>query len=66
MHSIKVASSALLNFLKWLIFKFTFKTGKSEYEDVLQSNNLPSSRTPRGHQAPAAFIILASGLNKVG
>ena len=39
--------------------------GKSEYEDVLQANNLPSSRTPRGHQAPAAFIIMASGLDKV-
>ena len=39
--------------------------GKSEYEDVLQANNLPSSRTARGHQAPAAFIIMASGLDKV-
>ncbi|KAI9556250.1 hypothetical protein GHT06_018824 [Daphnia sinensis] len=45
---------------------YAFHKGKSEYEDVLQCNNLPSSRTPRGHQAPAAFIILASGLNKHG
>ena len=44
---------------------YAFHKGKSEYEDVLQCNNLPSSRTPRGHQAPAAFIILASGLSKV-
>jgi len=45
---------------------YNFHKGKSEYEDVLQANNLPSSRTPRGHQAPAAFIILASGLDKHG
>lgn len=45
---------------------YAFHKGKSEYEDVLQCNNLPSSRTPRGHQAPAAFIILSSGLNKHG
>ena len=44
---------------------FDFSLGKSEYEDVLQCNNLPSSRTPRAHQAAAAFIILASGLSKV-
>lgn len=35
-------------------------------EDVIQSNNLPSSRTPRGHQTPAAFMMLASGLDKHG
>lgn len=45
---------------------YAFHRGKSEYEDVLQSNNLPSSRTPRGHQTPAAFLILASGLDKHG
>jgi len=45
---------------------FEFHKGKSEYEDVLQCNNLPSSRTPRGHQSPAAFMILASGLDKHG
>lgn len=39
--------------------------GKAEGEDVLQANNQPSSRTPRGHQGPAAFLILASGLDKV-
>lgn len=27
-----------------------------EFVDVLQCNNLPSSRTPRGHQMPAAFL----------
>ncbi|CAN7990629.1 unnamed protein product [Ixodes hexagonus] len=45
---------------------YTFVAGHSEYEDVLQSNNLPSSRTPRGHQSPAAFLIRASGLDKHG
>jgi len=35
-------------------------------EDVIQANNLPSSRTPRGHQTPAAFMMLASGLDKHG
>ncbi|XP_067938320.1 putative aminopeptidase W07G4.4 isoform X2 [Watersipora subatra] len=45
---------------------YTFAKGKSEYEDVLQCNNQPSSRTPRGHQFPAAFMILASGLKQHG
>jgi len=44
---------------------FNFHKGKSEYEDVLQSGNLPSTMTDRGHQTPAAFLILASGLDKV-
>ncbi|GFU08914.1 putative aminopeptidase W07G4.4 [Trichonephila clavipes] len=38
--------------------------GKSAYEDLLQCNNAPSSRTPRGHQSPAAFLIMSSGLDK--
>ncbi|XP_060595128.1 putative aminopeptidase W07G4.4 isoform X1 [Ruditapes philippinarum] len=45
---------------------YVFHTGKSEYEDVLQCNNAPSSATPRGHQTPAAFLIMASGLDKHG
>ncbi|TNM89407.1 hypothetical protein fugu_003641 [Takifugu bimaculatus] len=43
---------------------YEFHKGKSEYEDILQCNNLPSSATPRGHQTPAAFLIMASGLDK--
>jgi len=43
-----------------------FHRGKTEGEDILQANNLPSSRTCRGHQSPAAFLILASGLDKHG
>ncbi|XP_077456503.1 putative aminopeptidase W07G4.4 [Stigmatopora argus] len=45
---------------------YDFHRGKSEYEDILQCNNLPSSATPRGHQTPAAFLIMASGLHKHG
>ncbi|XP_014849435.1 PREDICTED: putative aminopeptidase W07G4.4 [Poecilia mexicana] len=45
---------------------YEFHKGPSEYEDILQSNNLPSSATPRGHQTPAAFLIMTSGLDKHG
>jgi leucyl aminopeptidase len=45
---------------------FDFHRGKSEYEDVLQSNSLPSTMTNRGHQCPAAFLTIASGLDKHG
>lgn len=45
---------------------FDFHAGKCYGEDVLQANNQPSSRTPRGHQGPAAFLMLASGLDKHG
>ena len=44
---------------------FNYHKGKSEYEDVLQSGGGPSTMTNRGHQTPAAFLILASGLDKV-
>ena len=40
--------------------------GPSEYEDVLQCGNQPSAMTNRGHQAPSAFLIMASGLDKHG
>ncbi|XP_059148740.1 putative aminopeptidase W07G4.4 [Physella acuta] len=45
---------------------YDFHKGKSEYEDLLQSNNQPSTMTNRGHQTPAAFLIMASGLDKHG
>ncbi|XP_078421665.1 putative aminopeptidase W07G4.4 [Cetorhinus maximus] len=45
---------------------YDFHKGKSEYEEILQCNNQPSSATPRGHQTPAAFLIMASGLDKHG
>lgn len=43
---------------------FEFNRSKGYGEDLLQCNNAPSSRTPRGHQIPAAFMIVASGLDK--
>lgn len=43
---------------------FDFHRAKTYGEDLLQCNNLASSRTPRGHQTPAAFLIMASGLDK--
>lgn len=45
---------------------FDFNAAKVIGEDVVQSNNLPSVRTPRGHQVPAAFMIKATGLDKHG
>lgn len=45
-------------------FEFNASTGYGE--DLLQCNNLPSSKTPRGHQVPAAFLIAATGLDKHG
>lgn len=40
-------------------------TGPSEYEDIIQANNLPSTMTSRGHMTPSAFLIMASGLDSV-
>jgi len=34
--------------------------------NIFQAGNNPSSRTPRGHQGPAAFLILTSGLKNHG
>lgn len=34
--------------------------------DVVQCNTLPSSRTPRGHQFPAAMMSKAAGLDEYG
>jgi leucyl aminopeptidase len=41
---------------------FDFIKPRSAADDVLSCNNLPSSGTPRGHQFPAAFLSVASGL----
>ena len=38
--------------------------GKSEYEDLTQVSNNKSDRS-RGHQGPASFLIMASGLDNV-
>ncbi|XP_001656227.2 putative aminopeptidase W07G4.4 [Aedes aegypti] len=45
---------------------FDMHSGKCYGEDVLQANNLPSSKTCRGHQSPAAFMMLSTGLDKHG
>ncbi|EZA55609.1 putative aminopeptidase W07G4.4 [Ooceraea biroi] len=45
---------------------FQAHEGRSEGDDVLQAMNQPSSKIPRGHQGPAAFLIKASGLHKHG
>lgn len=42
-----------------------FNVDKSgEFVSILQCNNQPSSRTPRGHQMPGAFMQQVSGLDK--
>lgn len=42
------------------------KVGKTFINYNLKAGNNPSSRTPRGHQGPAAFLILTSGLKNHG
>jgi len=41
-------------------------TATDGYADVIQSGMGASTRTPRGHQQPAGFMILASGLDNHG
>ena len=44
---------------------FEFNKDKSgKFVDVLQANNVASSRTPRGHQLPSAFMQVVAGLDK--
>merc|ERR1711997_542733 len=40
----------------------TIRKEDYEFVDVLQCNNAPSTRTPRGHQFPAAFMLKVSGM----
>ncbi|KAI9311182.1 hypothetical protein BX666DRAFT_1998697 [Dichotomocladium elegans] len=35
-------------------------------EDIVQANDQPSTMTSRGHQYPAGFMLIASGLDKHG
>lgn len=44
---------------------FHFHEGKSEGDDIHQAVSQLSAKVPRGHQGPAAFLIKASGLDKV-
>ena len=45
---------------------YAFVAPRSKADDVLQCNNAPSSATARGHQFPAAFLVLAAGLDQHG
>lgn len=45
---------------------FELHKGKGEGDDVIQSGSKSSASTQRGHQAPVAFLMMSSGLNKVG
>lgn len=45
---------------------FAFVQPRTAADDVLSCNNEPSSVTPRGHQFPAAFLTVASGLDAHG
>lgn len=45
---------------------YDFVAGLSNCEDVLQANRQSSVATSRGHQYPAAFLQIASGLVKHG
>ena len=45
---------------------YSFIAPRTKADDVLQCNNAASSATPRGHQFPAAFLVLAAGLGEHG
>lgn len=45
---------------------FHFHEGIAEGDDIRQAVNQLSSKLPRGHQGPAAFLIKASGIDKHG
>lgn len=43
---------------------FQFIRPRTCADDVLSCNNAPSSVTPRGHQFPMAFLVVAAGLDQ--
>lgn len=45
---------------------YEINKGHTEYEDLLQCDSKPKGGPTRGHQLAAAFMALASGLDKVG
>lgn len=45
---------------------YHFVRPRTAADDVLSCNNEPSSATPRGHQFPAAFLVIAAGLANHG
>ena len=44
---------------------FALHKGKHEGDDVIQSRPKSGGSGERGHQGPTAFLIMASGLDKV-
>ncbi len=44
---------------------FKHHKGQNEYEDLLQCEAKPSALSSRGHQGPAAFLMMGSLLEKV-
>lgn len=44
---------------------FRFHSGRTEGDDIFQALNKPSTKIERGHQGPSAFLIMASGLDRV-
>jgi len=66
---LKEASETIGDFVDVSLLRredYDFHRGESEYEDLRQSATGPSVRTARGHQGPAAFIIMGSGLDNHG
>jgi leucyl aminopeptidase len=45
---------------------YDFIRARSPVEDLVSANALPSTQTVRGHQYPAAFLDVASGLSQHG
>jgi leucyl aminopeptidase len=45
---------------------YAFVRARNPAEDLVSANALPSAQTVRGHQYPAAFMDLASGLSRHG
>eukprot|EP00047_Mylnosiga_fluctuans_P003066 m.227296 g.227296 ORF g.227296 m.227296 type:complete len:609 (+) comp11567_c0_seq1:63-1889(+) len=45
---------------------YEFNQSSYPTEDLVQCNSAPSTQTDRGHQLPAAFMAVASGVNKHG
>lgn len=44
---------------------FVKHAGRCDGDDAHQSGGLPSVKSQRGHQGPTAFLMIASGLDKV-
>ncbi len=54
-----------LHIIYYSLQDYIAHSAKTESEDVWQANDKPSTLTDRGHQNPSAFLIMASGIDKV-